>query len=364
MESAEPTFRERWVPRTPPTLRYAAGTALRSANPQAARRVAVDPSTHERYDGSPPAVPSRAAGNAEGSVACSGARCGRAAGLLRCGCCSRRPPCAPTIRPPGCRSTTSTSCSTPASASSASPKRSPGSTAAPPPSTEIVFNAHAAYKIPDKDIGLLAKMLEILRVSPREGMTADGAPHSRWRPPTSAPQWHGAARSAPARRAGRRRRLRPVRLRQGQPDRPRDPAAQGDRAGPIRHRPPQLHRQAPPKERPLGSVGRHHHAGPMAPRRRRPRWHPLQARPLRPLAPALLQRGRPLHRPRHPPQAIRSSPPPAPNAAPSDLDDGWKAIEFEPAYLRDFALIASARFQEKWGEADGVKVRCLAPAGT
>src|SRR5579859_2636846 len=43
------------------------------------------------------------------------------------------------------------------------------------PVAEIIFNAHAAYKIPDKDIGLLAKMLEILRVSPREGMTADGA---------------------------------------------------------------------------------------------------------------------------------------------------------------------------------------------
>ncbi len=42
-----------------------------------------------------------------------------------------------------------------------------------------------------------------------------------------------------------------------------------------------------------------------------------------------------------------------------DLGDGWRAIEFAPAYLRDFALIASSRFCEKWGEADGVKVRCL-----
>ena len=39
----------------------------------------------------------------------------------------------------------------------------------------------------------------------------------------------------------------------------------------------------------------------------------------------------------------------------------WKEIEFEPTCLRDFALIASARFQEWTGEADGVKIRCLAP---
>ena len=48
-----------------------------------------------------------------------------------------------------------------------------------------------------------------------------------------------------------------------------------------------------------------------------------------------------------------------PSAAPSDLGNGWQAIEFEPAYLRDFALIASDRFKEKWATADGVKVRCL-----
>src|SRR5258708_1020841 len=39
---------------------------------------------------------------------------------------------------------------------------------------EIVFNAHSAYSIPDKDVGFLAKMLEILRVSPSEAMSLDG----------------------------------------------------------------------------------------------------------------------------------------------------------------------------------------------
>ena len=39
---------------------------------------------------------------------------------------------------------------------------------------EIVFNAHSAYEIPEKDVGLLAKMLEILRTSPSEAMSLDG----------------------------------------------------------------------------------------------------------------------------------------------------------------------------------------------
>ncbi len=39
---------------------------------------------------------------------------------------------------------------------------------------EIVFNAHAHYTIPDKEIGFLAKTLEVLRLSPSEAMSFDG----------------------------------------------------------------------------------------------------------------------------------------------------------------------------------------------
>jgi hypothetical protein len=42
------------------------------------------------------------------------------------------------------------------------------------PTKELVFNAHAHYSIPDKDVGLLAKMVEILRMSPSESMSFDG----------------------------------------------------------------------------------------------------------------------------------------------------------------------------------------------
>ena len=41
------------------------------------------------------------------------------------------------------------------------------------PADELVFNAHSHYQIPDADIGFLAKMLEILRVSPSDGLDLD-----------------------------------------------------------------------------------------------------------------------------------------------------------------------------------------------
>lgn len=44
------------------------------------------------------------------------------------------------------------------------------------PSDELVFNAHSHYQIPDGDIGFLAKMLELLRQYPSEGMDFNGPP--------------------------------------------------------------------------------------------------------------------------------------------------------------------------------------------
>ncbi len=43
------------------------------------------------------------------------------------------------------------------------------------PTDELVFNAHAHYAIPDSDIGLLAKTVELLRMAPSEAMTNEGA---------------------------------------------------------------------------------------------------------------------------------------------------------------------------------------------
>src|SRR5262245_41958887 len=42
------------------------------------------------------------------------------------------------------------------------------------PAHELVFNAHARYTIPDGEVGLIAKTVELLRMAPREALTFDG----------------------------------------------------------------------------------------------------------------------------------------------------------------------------------------------
>jgi Peptidase family M1 domain len=44
------------------------------------------------------------------------------------------------------------------------------------PTNKIVFNAHSHYSVPDKDVAFLAKMLEILRMAPKDGLDFNGPP--------------------------------------------------------------------------------------------------------------------------------------------------------------------------------------------
>jgi hypothetical protein len=44
------------------------------------------------------------------------------------------------------------------------------------PTGKIVFNAHSHYEVPDDQVGLLAKMLELLRLSPKDGLDFNGPP--------------------------------------------------------------------------------------------------------------------------------------------------------------------------------------------
>jgi hypothetical protein len=44
------------------------------------------------------------------------------------------------------------------------------------PATDLVFNAHGRYTIPDGQVGITAKMAEMLRVAPREAFYFDGPP--------------------------------------------------------------------------------------------------------------------------------------------------------------------------------------------
>jgi hypothetical protein len=44
----------------------------------------------------------------------------------------------------------------------------------PRPAAELIFNAHSHYRLPDKEVGMTAKIFEILRVMPSEALDFDG----------------------------------------------------------------------------------------------------------------------------------------------------------------------------------------------
>jgi hypothetical protein len=49
-----------------------------------------------------------------------------------------------------------------------------------------------------------------------------------------------------------------------------------------------------------------------------------------------------------------------PVRATKDLGNGWKLVETEPCLLRDFALMCSARYEEHTSEMDGITIKCFA----
>jgi hypothetical protein len=254
----------------------------------------------------------------------------------------------------------------------------------PEPIGEIVFNAHAHYSIPDKDIGLLAKIAEVLRSSPKEILSFDG----------------------PALE------VEDVQLVAQQSKAPSLPKL--DNAGnPLENKPgerfPSPGRKEPPPPPPKAakkSLGFHYAEGnttalttplpaPLLPgeavtlevnfRFKVPakkgrwgqwdgittlvQWLPVvavhDAKGWQP-APFI-----PWHMPFHneagvyrvrvllpSDQKLAAS---APVRRETEAKDGWKEIEFEEICVRDFALVSSARFQEWTGETAGVKIRVLAP---
>lgn len=60
------------------------------------------------------------------------------------------------------------------------------------PATDVVFNAHSHYALPDKDVGFMAKMLEILRMDPGEALDLDGPACEVKRVSLLVPQANGA----------------------------------------------------------------------------------------------------------------------------------------------------------------------------
>jgi peptidase M1-like protein/surface antigen Omp85-like protein len=246
---------------------------------------------------------------------------------------------------------------------------------------EIVFNAHARYSIPEKEIGFLAKTVEILRMSPKESLNFEGAALSM-----SDVRYHGKTPTGP----------------------PRDNA--GVPIEPKRDdRLPTFEKQKPPPLKPgIEPRGIPFHFPPgnataltiPLPERLAPgetvklqlnfeikipakkgrwgqwdgittltQWLPVvavhdgvgwQPTPFIPWhQPFFNEAGIYQVRvmlPRD--QKLAAS---APVKSVSDIKDGWKLIEHEEICVRDFSLVASARFEEWTGEADGVKIRVLAP---
>ncbi len=246
------------------------------------------------------------------------------------------------------------------------------------PVKEVVFNAHAHYSIPDADIGFLAKTAELLRMSPKESMSFDGPAlritEVRVRKnvkPKLAPPEH----------------LPPF---SKQPSLPRPKVVDNDTppekisSAPIEHffspdnataltvplsevcAPSEsvtvelnFQLKLPPKKGRWGQwqgittlaqwlpvVAVHDQKG----------WQPTPFIPWH--QPFFNEAGHYTVKVRLPSdQKLAAS---SAVRRESALEDGWKEIEFEPICVRDFALIASARFQEWTSEADGVKIRCLA----
>jgi hypothetical protein len=217
------------------------------------------------------------------------------------------------------------------------------------PVKEIVFNAHARYSIPDKDIGFLAKMAELLRMSPKESMSFDGPAleieEVRYRGKSA-----GTAEDEPIAHHF-----------------PPDNATAltvplPDAVGPGESVTLELnfHLKLPPKK---GRWGQWNGITTLA------QWLPvvaiLDAKGWQPTPfipwhqPFFNEAGIYTVKVRLPcEQKLAAS---STVRQETDLNNGWKEIVFDPICVRDFALIASARFEEWVSEVDGVKIRCLAP---
>jgi len=215
------------------------------------------------------------------------------------------------------------------------------------PVQQVVFNAHAHYSVPDKDIGFLAKTAELLRMSPKESMNLDG------------PVLH---------MEGVRLGTRPDASVEARHFFPPDNATAltvvlPEPVGPGSSVTVELafHLKLPQKKGRWGQwegittlaqwlpVVAVHDQG---------RWQPTPFIPWH--QPFYNEAGHYQVRVRVPSdQRLAASAAVRHEVA---VKDGWKEVEFEPICARDFALVASARFQEWTTTADGVKIRCLAPA--
>jgi hypothetical protein len=226
------------------------------------------------------------------------------------------------------------------------------------PVKEIVFNVHSNFKVADKDIGFLAKMLEILRLAPSEAMDLEGHACQICKvllmPPCApSPPAGPAGPAAPA----------PVELKFGyRDDNPTALEVPLPRPlGPGESITLQLEftMRLPQKEGRWGQwkgvtflaqwlpvVAFHDDSG----------WQPTQFIPWH--QPFFNEAGHYTGRitlPADQKLACTCS-----TASVKDLGNGLVEVDLAPRCARDFALFCSDRFQEFTGMAGPVRVRCLA----
>jgi hypothetical protein len=233
------------------------------------------------------------------------------------------------------------------------------------PAAELVFNVHSHFKLPGKDVGFTAKMLEILRVTPSDALdtqgrccdlrrvTLPGGPPGADQPVVLSPRWENAQL-------------------------PKDPQAAAD---------PQVLEDTKtalvvPLPTPVGrgeSVTVQLEFTLRLPQKQGrwgqwqgvtflSNWHPVlafyddqgwQPTPFIPWhQPFFNEAGRYTARVTLPCQQKFGCT--GTVLAVTDLGDGRKRADIAAAAARDFAFLCSERFAEFTGQVDGVHVRCLA----
>ena len=254
------------------------------------------------------------------------------------------------------------------------------------PVKEIVFNAHSHWSMPAKDIGFLAKVSEILRMSPREAMSLDG-PALQMEDVFYRGQTNGKIDRHKTDNDGKKLPgdpQRPPSLFPGEPA-PKPPAAPV--RAPLKHHFPEdnataltieLPEMLPPGEAVTLELKFHLKLPPKKGRWGQwdgittlVQWLPVaavygddkgwQPTPFIPWhMPFFNEAGVYTVKVRLPKDQVLAAS--GAVAKETELPEGWKEVEIEPTCVRDFALVSSARFQEWTGEAAGVKIRVVAPA--
>ena len=252
------------------------------------------------------------------------------------------------------------------------------------PVNEIVFNAHAHFSIPDKDVGLLAKMAEVLRLSPKEALSFDGPPLEM-----EEVRYRGLSKPSPIVKdnAGMPLEKKPLEFKPSPGS--LKPAPLPPRKE-IENRPigfyfpdDNVTALTIPLPEPLSpgeavTLELRFHVTVPAKKGRWGQWDGIttltQWLPVVAVHDDKGWQPAPFiawHQPFHneagvyqvrvklpSDQKLAAS---APVKDEVDLKDGWKEIVHEEICVRDFSLVASARFQEWTGEVDGIKIRVLAP---